>query len=125
METEAIERALQWHALIGTNGIESKADLARYLGISRASWVLKRLANQQCEITKTLPAQHKASKRTYRPVILSAARIPKRPNRSNAALNIRMSCVLGSTDRHMKAQNAAISPIRKTKDTMLPNINIL
>jgi len=42
---EAVERARQWKALIGTNGIESRADLARYLGISRArvTQVLKHL----------------------------------------------------------------------------------
>jgi hypothetical protein len=28
--------AERWQALIGTNGIKSKADLARYLGVSRA-----------------------------------------------------------------------------------------
>jgi hypothetical protein len=47
LKLEAIERARQWKALIGTNGIEPKADLARYLGISRAriTQVLKRLSN--------------------------------------------------------------------------------
>jgi len=46
LKVEAIERARQWSALIGTNGIESRADLARYLGISRArvTQVLRRLA---------------------------------------------------------------------------------
>ena len=34
-----------WQSLIGTDGVESKADLARYLGISRArvTQVLRRL----------------------------------------------------------------------------------
>ena len=43
---EGIDRARQWEALIGTNGIETRADLARHLGISRArvTQVLKRLA---------------------------------------------------------------------------------
>jgi hypothetical protein len=58
----------------------------------------------------------------YGPVNLNTTRIPKRPSRSNAALNIRISCVLGSTTRHIKAQSAAISPIRKTNNTMLPTI---
>ena len=46
LRLEAIERARKWKALIGINGIESRADLARYLGISRArvTQVLKRLA---------------------------------------------------------------------------------
>lgn len=40
---------MDWQALIGTNGIETKADLAKYLGISRASvtYVLKRLVNAE------------------------------------------------------------------------------
>ena len=65
------------------------------------------------------------AKRNYHPVILNMAKIPKRPSSSNAALIIRMSCVLGSTNRHRKAQIAAISDMRKTKDTILPSINKL
>jgi len=40
-----IQLPLKWQALIGSNGIESKSDLARYLGISRAriTHVLSRL----------------------------------------------------------------------------------
>ena len=40
---------MDWQALIGTNGIETKADLAKHLGISRASvtYVLKRLVNAE------------------------------------------------------------------------------
>lgn len=43
-----IQRAMQWQALIGTNGIKTQADLARYLGASRARipQVLKRLMDQ-------------------------------------------------------------------------------
>ncbi|HUS73369.1 MAG TPA: hypothetical protein VMY06_09915 [Sedimentisphaerales bacterium] len=33
---QALELAERWLALIGTNGIETKADLAKYLGVSRA-----------------------------------------------------------------------------------------
>jgi len=42
---QALELAERWQALIGTNGIKSKADLARYLGVSRArvTKVLRRL----------------------------------------------------------------------------------
>ncbi len=58
----------------------------------------------------------------YGPVNLNTTRIPKRPSRSNAALNIRISCVLGSTTRHIKAQSVAINPIRKTNNIKLPNI---
>jgi len=58
-------------------------------------------------------------------MILKTAKITKRPRTSNAALNIRMSCVLGSTKRHIKAQIAAISPMRKTKDKIFLNIQRL
>ncbi len=45
IKLEAVERARQWKALIGKNGIECRADLARHLGISRArvTQVLRRL----------------------------------------------------------------------------------
>jgi hypothetical protein len=45
IKMRGLQLAEQWQALIGTNGVESKADLARYLGISRArvTRVLKRL----------------------------------------------------------------------------------
>jgi len=48
IKAEGIQGAIQWQALIGTTGIETKADLARFLGISRAkvTQVLKRLVNQ-------------------------------------------------------------------------------
>ena len=36
LRLEGIERTRQWKALIGTDSIETRADLARYLGISRA-----------------------------------------------------------------------------------------
>ena len=59
------------------------------------------------------------------PAILKTAKITKRPSTSNAALNIRMSCVLGSTNRHTKPQIAAISPIRKTRDKIFLSIQRL
>jgi len=45
IKAEGIQKAVDWQALIGTNGIESKADLARYLGVARArvTQVLRRL----------------------------------------------------------------------------------
>ncbi len=45
LKLEAIERARRWKAIIGTNGIESRADLSRHLGVSRArvTQVLNRL----------------------------------------------------------------------------------
>jgi hypothetical protein len=58
-------------------------------------------------------------------VILNTAKIPKRQTKSAAALKIRMSCVLGSTTRHINVQRTAISDMRKTKDIMLSNISIL
>jgi len=50
-----IVRAIQWQALIGTNGISSRADLARYLGVSRTrvTQALKRLTNHQNSIVET------------------------------------------------------------------------
>ncbi len=33
---QALEFAERWLALIGTNGIKTRADLARYLGVTRA-----------------------------------------------------------------------------------------
>ena len=65
------------------------------------------------------------AKRNHHPVNLNTAKMPKRASRSNAALNIRMSCVLGCTNRHIQAQSVAISPMRKIKDTIPPNIDIL
>ena len=55
LKAEAIQRAVEWHALIGTNGIETRADLARYLGVSRArvTQVLERLTNHQNSIVET------------------------------------------------------------------------
>ena len=41
------------------------------------------------------------------------------------ALSIRITCVLGSTTRHTKAEKAAISNTRKTTDIELPNMNTL
>ena len=45
IKRQAIELAKRWKALIGTNGIKTRADLARYLGISRdkVTKVLRRL----------------------------------------------------------------------------------
>ena len=58
----------------------------------------------------------------YCPVIFNIARITNKPSTSRAALSIRMSCVLGSMNFHTKAQRAAMSDIRKTKNTMVLNI---
>jgi DNA-binding MarR family transcriptional regulator len=43
---QGLRLAEQWQALISTNGIETRADLAKYLGISRArvTQVLRRLS---------------------------------------------------------------------------------
>ena len=56
IKADGIQRAIQWQALIGTNGIETKADLARYLGVSRArvTQVLKRLMAQEHHYRKQL-----------------------------------------------------------------------
>ncbi|MHC4584855.1 MAG: hypothetical protein ACYS3N_10010, partial [Planctomycetota bacterium] len=45
LRQEGIEQAMQWKVLIDTNGIESRAELARYPVISRArvTQVLRRL----------------------------------------------------------------------------------
>jgi hypothetical protein len=45
IKADGIQKAIQWQELIGTNGIESKADQARYIGISQAivTQVLRRL----------------------------------------------------------------------------------
>ena len=60
----------------------------------------------------------------YCPVSLSTARINKRPRTSSAALNTRLSCVLGSTNRHIQVQSVATSDMRKTKSNILPNISL-
>ncbi|MHC4456598.1 MAG: hypothetical protein ACYS0I_05795 [Planctomycetota bacterium] len=46
IRSQSLQLAEQWHSLIGTNDIETKADLARHLGISRArvTQVLRRLS---------------------------------------------------------------------------------
>ncbi|UCE99638.1 MAG: hypothetical protein JSV82_00800 [Planctomycetota bacterium] len=36
IRSQGLQLAEQWQALISTNGIETRADLAKYLGISRA-----------------------------------------------------------------------------------------
>ncbi len=64
------------------------------------------------------------AERNHYLVILNTARITKRPSTSNAALKIRLSCVLGSTNRHIKVQRVATSDMCKTKSAILPNINI-
>jgi len=55
IKAEGIRRAMDWQNLIGTNGIKSKADLAKYLGVSRArvTHVFKRLINHQHCTIKT------------------------------------------------------------------------
>lgn len=52
---QALQLAERWQALIGTNGIKSKADLARYLGVSRprVTQVLERLVDYQLNIVET------------------------------------------------------------------------
>jgi len=59
----------------------------------------------------------------YGPVTFTTARTAKRPSTSNAALIIRMSCVLGSTNRHTKAKVVAISDMRNAKNRILLNID--
>ena len=56
---------------------------------------------------------------SYGPIILTAANTPKTPSKSNAALIIRMSCVLGSTTRHTKAQIATTNDSRNAKNRTL------
>ena len=55
IKAEAIQRAVEWQNLIGTNGIESKADLAKHLGISRArvTQVLNRLVGHHPHTIET------------------------------------------------------------------------
>jgi len=55
IKTDGIQRAMQWQSLIGTNGIESKADLARYLSVSRArvTQVLNRLVDHHPHTIET------------------------------------------------------------------------
>lgn len=65
------------------------------------------------------------AERTQSPVSLTMARIAKRPRTSNAALNIRMDCVLGLMNRHTPAQSAATSHARKIKTTILPNMIVV
>jgi len=52
---DGIQKAIEWQALIGTNGIETRADLARYLGVSRArvTQVLDRLVDHQLNTAET------------------------------------------------------------------------
>jgi hypothetical protein len=57
--------------------------------------------------------------------MFNRAEITKSPSTSNAALNTRMTCVLGSTNRHIITQNATISDKRKTSIRALINIHIL
>ena len=59
----------------------------------------------------------------YCPVIFNIARTTNRPSTSRAALSIRISCVLGSMNFHTEAQRAAMSDMRKTKNTMSRNIH--
>jgi len=71
-----------------------------------------------------MPKPLREAERNHCLVILNTARITKRPSTSNAALKIRLSCVLGSMNRHIKVHIATTSDMRKTKSTILPNINI-
>jgi predicted transcriptional regulator len=55
IKSQSVRLAEQWQALLGTNGIESKADLARYLGVARArvTQVLNRLLNHHPDTIET------------------------------------------------------------------------
>ena len=55
-------------------------------------------------------------------VFFIIARKTNRQSTSKAALNTRISCVLGSMNFHTKAQRAAISDVRKIKNIMSLNI---
>jgi hypothetical protein len=59
---------------------------------------------------------------SYGPISRTTASTPKMPSRSNAARIIRMSCVLGSTTCHTKAQIAATSDNRSAKIRTLLNM---
>ncbi len=58
-------------------------------------------------------------------VIVSTARMAERNSSSSAALNIRMRCVLGSTNRQIRAQSAAMNIIRKAISVVFSNIVII
>ena len=55
IKRQAFQLAERWQALIGTNGIKTKADLARYIGVSRArvTQVLNRLVDHQLNTVET------------------------------------------------------------------------
>jgi len=59
----------------------------------------------------------------YGPVTFTTAKTARRPSTSNAALMIRMSCVLGSKYRHTKTTIVVISDRRNAKNTRLLNIH--
>jgi len=52
IKNQSLETATQWQALLGPNGINTRADLARYLRISRArvTPVLQHVTGKQCNI---------------------------------------------------------------------------
>jgi hypothetical protein len=58
IRNQSLQLAKTWHALIGTDGIESRADLARHLGVSRASitQVLRRLRNDPAQVRNLEPS---------------------------------------------------------------------
>ena len=58
-------------------------------------------------------------------VNLSTARMNVRHSSSSAALNIRMRCVFGSTNRQIRAQSAAMNIIRKAISVVFSNIAII
>lgn len=60
--------------------------------------------------------------RYHCPVSLITANTPKRTSMSNAALSIRISCVLGCTNRQTEAHNTTTSDMRKTNDNISLNI---
>ena len=61
----------------------------------------------------------------YRPTVLNTTRIQTSPRTSKAALNVRISCVLGLITCHIKAQNDMISPSLSRRYIESPSIRVL
>ena len=108
IKAEGIKKAKERQDLIGTNSIETKADLARHLGISRA---------RVTQVLRKLPNHH--------PVALNTTKIPKKLTRSSAVLKMRRTCVLGFTSFQTNIQNVMIRHKRRTKVTILANMSII
>ena len=107
IKPRGINKAKERQALFGTNSIETKADLARHLGISRA---------RVTQVLRKLPNHH--------PVALNTTKIPKKLTRSSAVLKMRRTCVLGFTSFQTNIQNVMIRHKRRIKVTILANIYI-